>query len=523
VNGRVRYPGFSLAFVLYCALAGSASVPTFAATTDDAAALVKRAAAELQAARPKTEILDSTITTAGLSGTQHEERRGADRIETTVLGPFTTLRGSVGGKAWHQTENGATVLEDPEPSQTAPAERSRTLAHVERPRDLYVVTSELANGTIRETSYDANDLTIVREKTTRGKHTSTIDYDDFRPWNGGKRRAWHAHGSDDRGNTFSQTITRDQIDPPVADADFAIPPNRRALVEFPQGVNQVALPANVEGGRIHVTVDVDGNPLTFVLDSGAAGIVIDTQAAKDLKLPSYGSSALTVAGAFTSSRVIVPVVRVGSLEMRDVTMTTAPFDEREGTQRVVGLLGFDFIAGAVLRIDYIDPGSVQAIRPTIFTPPLLATSAMPIRLNQQVPVVHVGVGDTSSDDMIVDTGAEAPVLFFDRFIKAHPSAVIDRGFDAPFDPAQNVVFGVGGAIPIVPLRIASFRFADLDFRNYLVLRAADAGAFNDSRDDGLLGALFLRFYTLYIDYPDRKLYFEPNENYQRGIGKPLEP
>ncbi len=499
------------------------SIGGTAVPPDSAAALVKRAAAELDAARPKSEIVDSTITTAGLSGTQHEVRRGADRIETTVLGPFTTLRGSVGGKAWHQTENGATVLEDPEPSQTPPAERSTALEHVEHPRDLFVVTRRLANGTIRETSYDANDLTIVREKTTRGKHSSTIDYDDFRPWSGGKRRAWRARGSDDRGNTFSQTITRDQIDPLVSDADFAIPPSRRTLVEFPQGVNQVVLPAKVESGRIHVTVEVNGNPLTFVLDSGAAGIVIDAQAAKDLKLPSYGSSALTVAGTFTSSRVIASVVRVGPLAMRDVTMTTAPFDEREGTERVVGLLGFDFIAGAVLRIDYIDPGSVQAIRPSIFTPPMLATSAMPIRLNQQVPVVHVGVGDAASDDMIVDTGAEAPVLFFDRFIKTHPSAVVDRGFDAPFDPAQNVVFGVGGAIPIVPLRIASFRFADFDFRNYLVLRAADAGAFNDTRDDGLLGALFLRFYTLYIDYPDRKLYFEPNENYERGIGKPLEP
>jgi hypothetical protein len=497
---------------------GASAVPN-----ESAEAFVKRAAAELEAARPKSEIVDSTITSAGLSGTQHEERRGADRIETTVLGPFTTLRGSLGGKAWHQTENGATVLDEPEPSQSTPPERPRTLARVEHPRALVIVTSTLANGTIRETSYDASDLTIVREKTTRGGHTSTIEYDDFRPWSGGKRRAWHARGSDDRGNAYSETITRDQIGVAIPDADLAIPPDRRTLVEFPQGVNQLILPAKVEDGRIHVTVDVNGNPLTFVLDSGASGIVIDTQAAKDLKLPSYGSRALTVAGTFTSSRVIAPVVRVGALVMRDVAMTTAPFDEREGADRVVGLLGFDFIAGAVLRIDYIDPGSVQAIRPSIFTPPLLATSAMPIRLNRQVPVVHVGVGDATSDDMIVDTGAEAPVLFFDRFIKAHPSAVMDRGFDAPFDPAQNVVFGVGGAVPIVPLRIASFRFADLDFRNYLVLRAADAGAFGDTRDDGLLGALFLRFYTLYIDYPDRKLYFEPNENYRRGIGKPLEP
>jgi len=521
VNGRVRSPAFALA--LSCALLGAAAGPPVPEAPESAAALVKRAAAELEAARPKSEIVDATIASAGLTGMRHEERRGNDFVETTVLGPFTTLRGSVGGKAWHQDENGTTVLDEPEPSQTVPPELSSTLAHVAQPRDLYVVTTTLASGATRATSYDARDLAIVREKTTRGNHFSTIDYDDFRPWSGGKRRAWHARGADDRGNTYSEKITSDRIGASIADADFTIPPSRRTLVEFPQGVNQVALPAKVEGGRIHVTVEVNGNPLTFVLDSGASGIVIDAQAARDLKLPSYGASAYTVAGTFTSSRVVAPVVRVGPLVMRDVAMLTAPLDEREGNDRVVGLLGFDFIAGAVLRIDYIDPGGVQAIRPGVFTPPLLATSAMRVRLNRQVPVVHVGVGDAASDDMIVDTGAEAPVLFFDRFIKAHPGAVVDRGFDAPFDPAQNVVFGVGGAVPIVPLRIASFRFADLDFRNYLVLRAADAGAFNDTSDDGLLGALFLRFYTLYIDYPDRKLYFEPNENYRRAIAKPLEP
>ena len=515
----------ALLLTLACALLGATPAPSTQThpVGESADAFVKRAKAELDAAQPTSEIVESTVTTAGLSGTQRELRRGADRVETLVLGPFTTMRGSIGGKAWHQTENGATVLEDPEPVQSAAPESPSVLTRISNPRDLWIVTSTPRNGTTHTVSYDPRDLAIVREATTRGNHFSSIDYDDFRPWNGGKRRAWHAHGVDDRGNAFVRTVTRDDVAPAIADADFAIPPNRRALVEFPSGVNQVTLPAKVENGRIHVTVDVDNNPLTFVLDTGASGIVFDAQAAKDLKLPSYGSRALTVAGTFTSSEVIAPVVRVGSIVMRDVAMTTAPLDEREGSTRVVGLLGFDFIAGAVLRIDYIDPGSVTAIRPSIFTPPLLATSAMPIRLNHQVPVVRVGVGDSFSDDMIVDTGAEAPVLFFDRFIKAHPSAVLDRGFDAPFDPTQNVMFGVGGAVQIVPLRIASFTFADLDFRNYLVLRAQDAGAFNDSRDDGLLGALFLRFYTLYVDYPDRKLYFEPNENYTRGIGKPLEP
>ena len=513
---RTRVASVALAFCFGACVQALSTAGVQAETAD---AFVARAKAAYDAARPKTEVVVETIATEGLTGTQRLVRSGDDRVETTTLGPFTTLRGSRGGVAWHQDENGITVLDEPDPSRSATANRPKTLARVSQPRDLWLVTESLPDGVLQKTYYDPSDLAVVREERDRGGHYARIDYLDFRAWNGGKRRAWKSSGSDDRANTFATSIVSDDVTPAVDEPAFAIPPNRRTLVEFPADVNQVTLPATVENARIHVTVEIDGNPLTFVLDTGASGIVLDSQAAKDLKLPSYGTRAFTVAGTFASTRVIVPSVRVGRLSMRDVVMITAPIDAREGEARVDGLLGFDFIANAVLRIDYIDPGSVVAIRPGIFSPPPLAKSALPIRLNEQVPQVHVGVGDASSDDMIVDTGAQAPVLFFDRFVRAHPSAVVDRGSQVPFDTGQTLVYGVGGRVPIVPLRIASFRFADLDFRNYVVLRARDPGAFGNSSDDGLLGALFLRFYTLYVDYPDRKLYFEPNENYTRGIGR----
>ncbi len=513
---RARLPG-ALLVVVAATCAGSPASPPVRAET--AAAFVARVKAETDAARPKSEVVDSKIDSAGLSGTQHDVRRGEDYVETSVLGPFTTMRGSVGGKNWHQNENGITVLEEPEPAQSATPEPKRTLSRIAQPRDLWLVTSRLQNGAVAKTYYDFADLAIVREEIVRGKHWAHVDYSDFRPWSGGKRRAWKASGGDDRGNAYTSTIVKDDVSPVIADDAFAVPADRRTLVEFPPDVNQVALPATVESGRIHVDVEVNGTELVFVLDTGASGMVIDSQAAKDLKLPSYGSSALTVAGTFASTRVISPVVRVGRLQMRDVVMATAPLDAREFGTRVDGLLGFDFLAGAVLRIDYVDPGGVTAIRPSVFTQPPLATSSLPIRLDKQIPVVRVAVGNEFGNDMIVDTGAEAPVLFFDRFVQAHPAAVVDRGTNAPFDESQNVVFGVGGPVAIVPLRISRFAIADLEFRNYIVLRARRAGAFGDTQDDGLLGALFLRFFTLYVDYPERKLYFEPNENHTRAVGR----
>jgi predicted aspartyl protease len=489
-----------------------------------AADLLAREKAADKAAAPPSEVQDWTFTRAGLTGTQHVVRRGDDSAETTVEGPFTTRSGRVGGKAWHQNENGYTIVDVAEPSQTArPIAQSVTAPTPASAR--YVLTQTLSSGLTERTFYDPADFVVLRREYERDGHVFRLEYSDFRKNAGGRRIAWQLHGSDDRGNGYTAKLTSD-IAAPVDDASLAIPPDTRTLVEFPKDVDEVHLPASVDGGRIHVTVDVNGYPLTFLLDSGASGIFINPQAAKELGLRSYGSSSMTVAGTFAFTRVIAPTVQVGSLTMHDVVMGTVPLDSWESEKdRVVGLLGYDFIAGTALRItygDFLTSGTVDAIRPGVFAAPPLATTTMDVRLNGQVPEGHVGIGDASSDDFIVDTGAEAPIILFDRFVKAHPQAVADQGINSGgYDPDQSVVFGVGGRVKIVPLRLSSFRFADLDFKNFIVLRAANPGAFGDYRDDGLLGALFLRYFTLYIDYPHGKLYFEPNDNHNGALGRSL--
>jgi predicted aspartyl protease len=487
-----------------------------------AADIVARAKAADKAASPPSEIQDWALTRAGLAGTQHVVRRGDDLCETTVEGPFTTRSGRLGATAWHQNENGYTIVDVAEPSQAAHP-ISETVKGPQPASPRYVVSRTLSSGLTERTFYDPADFVVMRREYERDGHVFRLDYSDFRSGPGGRRIAWQQRGADDRGNVYTAKLVSDTA-APVEDASLAIPLNRRTLVEFPKGVDEVHLPASVDGGRIHVTVDVNGYPLTFLLDSGASGIFINPQAAKELGLRSYGSSAMTVAGTFAFTRVIAPTVQVGSLTMRDVVMGTVPLDSWESEKdRVVGLLGYDFIAGADLRItygDFLTSGAVDAIRPDVFQAPPLATTTMAIRLNGQVPEGHVGIGDASSDDFIVDTGAEAPIILFDRFVKAHPLAVADRGINSGgYDPDQSVVFGVGGRVKIVPLRLSSFRFADLDFKNFIVLRAENPGAFGDYRDDGLLGALFLRYFTLYIDYPHGKLYFEPNDNHKGALGR----
>ncbi len=501
-----------LALSLFALLATG---PVHVSAVPSAADLTSRVEAARKTRRPHSETEDWTLTVEGLSGHIHAARRGDDDVQVTVLGPFTTSSGRVGGKSWHQNENGYTIVTGSAPEERVASSSpvvSRTVRRVRSPVDAYLMETRRINGVVERAYYAPSDYLLLRMEYEFKGQTNHIDYTDIRRDTYG-RRAWRIEGSFAKGsNKSDERLIRVNENPQLDDAAFAIPPSRGTFVEFPPGVDTVRISNSVDT-HIYTTVNINGHDLTFILDSGASGIFIDTQAAKELGLPLYGRATMSVAGTFQRSRTIAPVVQVGDLTMHNVAMYTGPLDWQEGSKRISGLLGYDFIAGAAIRVDY-QHQTVDASRPSAFTPPELATAQMPIRLDEQVPVVSVGVGNSQSTSMIVDTGAgSVPVIFFDNFVKAHPGAIKDEGLGTGYDPDIAYVGGVGGYVHIVPLRLSSFRFAGLEFKHFIVIRAEQGGAFGTFSDDGLLGPQFLRYFTVYLDYPDQRIYFEPNENY----------
>ena len=492
-----------------------ATGPLSAYTEPSAADLSARAKAAEKAHRPRSETEDWTITAAGMSGHEHVARRGDDDVRIFVLGPFTTSSGTVGGKSWHQNENGYTIVTGSRPEESpisASPIVSRTVSRVSRPVDAYLMVTRHGNGVVERAYYATGDYLLVRQEYEFHNQTSHIDYTDIRRDNFG-RRAWKVEASGPKGvNAYEARLTKFSDNPQLDDATFAIPPTRGTLVEFPPGVDTSRISDRIDQ-HILVTVNLNGHDVVMALDTGASGIVLDTQVAKDLGLTMYGKSTASVAGTFQLSRVIVPVVQISDLTMHNVSDEHGPIDFIEDGRRVVGLLGYDFVAGAAFRVDYKHQ-TVDAYRPGTLSTPELATDVMPIRLDEQVPVVSVGVGNAQSSSMIVDTGNGAPLLFFDNFVKAHPAAVRDEGLGTGYDPDVAYIGGVGGYVHIVPLRLSSFRFAGLDFKHFVVLRAEQGGAFGDFNDDGLLGTQFLRYFTLYIDYANQRMFFEPNSNYE---------
>jgi hypothetical protein len=211
--------------------------------------------------------------------------------------------------------------------------------------------------------------------------------------------------------------------------------------------------------------------------------------------------------------VVVPEMAVGDLHMHDVAVSTLPsLPEQFDDVKVVGLLGFDFIAELVLRLDY-EHGRVTA---TTAAPQVDPTQrgfvALDVRLGSQVPLTTVAINGALGERFIIDTGGAGGLMIFDYFARRYPGALVDRG-----GGNGNVrLTGVGGKIDTRPYQLKAVKLGNVTFEDFVALRVMERTSY-ESPFDGLIGADELRFFTVWLDYADSQILLVPNNLGQRSI------
>jgi predicted aspartyl protease len=317
------------------------------------------------------------------------------------------------------------------------------------------------------------------------------------------------------------TIREIAVGTPVSESELQVPTARRHLVEFPLGVDTVRLPARIDfWGRIIVRVDIGGRGLDFYLDSGCDDITIDRDVARELGLKSYGKWSETVAGSFSASKTVVPTMQIGKLLLTNAVVSALPFNfQNDWSTKVVGLLGYDFIAGAVLKIDY-DRGTVDAIRSDFKLP--AASFVASANLDDYVPMIPVQVNGVAGDHFVLDTGADQ-IMVFSSFTRRNPGVVPEDGTLA-FEGGDFVTTeGVGGRLHVRVQRLKKLGVNNVEFNDFVALVMwGDQPAFEGEKADGLIGASVLSAFDN-SDYPHSRVVFVPNNSGQhnkaaRGLG-----
>lgn len=454
---------------------------------------------------PSRERVTEAYTRGGLSGKVVTTRDGNDSRIDNSYGPLMSARGEFHGQAWHQNENGETVLEQPEPGVATREATTTTVTRVTTPLDAWVIATLNAAKAGTKEYLDPKTYRILRFERVGPTGTTVTSYDDFRSVDG-YTRAWHwtvrdGHSEDDA----DYRIGSDDV--AIAAPNLAIPDSRGEFVEFPAGETSVALPVREERGKFIVRVQVGTRGLDLILDTGAAGIVLDDDVVRTLGLRHYGSFGNAAnAGRYLQTRAIVPEMSVGDLRMHDVVVSSAPHLGDEGSDyKAVGLLGFDFIGAVALAIDY-EHGTVTATEPDAFAPPKASpTFTIPVRLGSQTPLTDVTLGGALGERFLIDTGGGGTMLVFDYFARRHPEA-LTGALSAYGEPTFR---GVGGNFATRPYRIGAVRLGNLNFKDFTVFRVMSANAYSGS-EDGVIGVGFLELFTLYTDYGNSVLYLVPN-------------
>ena len=270
---------------------------------------------------------------------------------------------------------------------------------------------------------------------------------------------------------------------------------------------------------------IEDHNYDFMLDSGAPGIYVGSDAVARLGLKSFGPEVQTMTGSWVHAFALVPKMQIGVITLSKVIAYVLPdWHYRPSSDTdAIGLIGYDFIANAALSIDF-SKGTLTATNPALFVPPADAI-VVPIVLDDGVPNVSMQIGQSIANRMVVDTGS-ATSLILPRFGDAHPNDVKDQGkglditrarlADVDWLSGSYIRYYTdlgGGVTQLRATEVKSLSLAGIDLEDWVMLElVAPMGAAEQiGRDeDGLIGYDFLKNFTVHLDYSHNQIFLEPN-------------
>jgi len=453
-------------------------------------------------------LVTRTVSHGGDVWTSETFSNGSDYRTTVRQGRFVSSYGSFGGRHWQQDDNGlvlpsSNLYQEVDPfavsirQPDAAASGVRLLGMTTDAPRSFVVDVTPRDGLVERRYYDAHTYLLNRlEMTDYDGHRQVWQYGDYRTVSGSTL----AHEIDyERDGTLAAQTKVLSFEPVTSGTlDFSIPPSR-PLFDL-GGRDEVAIPARFTENGIIVPVSIAGRGLDFLLDSGSSDLLIDPQVAHELGMSLSGLVTLSFGGDFAVANALAPDLAVAGLSAKNVTLSTAAFEEQLPEQRVVGLLGTDFVGSGALEVDF------QKERLTLHrsAPPNLAASgwsALPLRLDWGVPVLKASYSGVPGY-FIADLGADYSTLYPHYFAK-FPNKV-PRG--AP-DQEEMVTLG-GKPFGIKHITMKNLVLGDWVFGGVQVV--VPSASYAQERDyDGLIGRDTLSDFNLIFDYANNQLWFKP--------------
>ena len=256
-----------------------------------------------------------------------------------------------------------------------------------------------------------------------------------------------------------------------------------------------------EGGKLIVSLKVNGQQGRFLLDTGAPCCVSHEFASRiGLKAGEMRTGEDSNGRAVQASLVSLDSLQLGAVTFRNIQ--AMQWEKGNPTAQLIdGILGYNLLRMGIVKWD-------TRQRQFIFTTlteglGLDPSRALPLLPNDYVPMVAVRLGKTDLDTVMFDSGAEG---FYEmsnrqreRLTQSRSTARILATANGTLSMGASGIEGVTTKhrILIPQMEIARFRFADV---------ATTTTYGTSSR----LGSMLFNYGDVAIDFPRRAFYFLPH-------------
>jgi len=306
-----------------------------------------------------------------------------------------------------------------------------------------------------------------------------------------------------------RAVTNDDLRGPVPSAKWNFASTDATPIEV--ALHQGPYAFLPQGQAVHVHASIGGHEGTFLLDSGASGIVIYKPYADKLKFTKLGRTGFSgvngggVAAHFV--RLSDPIV-VGKNSLENVIVTLADGTFSEG---INGILGYDFLAGALVDVDTANK-TIRILDASKMEPVVAPGAyAFTVNLASRQPEIALKASGVQTR-AIFDTGNDyLAVLSDDLQTSGRIVALNDKinlGGGAAVD-YQIGFYGVDGPSN-VPARCSRLSQLDVGPYKYQNVETCFVSAKVFGKNGGLLGMDFLKHFNWTFDYVDSKMVLTPN-------------
>lgn len=369
-------------------------------------------------------------------------------------------------------------------------------------RRVYTIVVQPPDGLPEEIDLDQKTFMLDRVSYDDADGTSTSDYSMYKVYAGSLVALKEVDSNGDHDFDLTRISEHIIVDNTIPGATFDIPKNNVVQTQAP-----VTVKLTDRAGHYFTTVNIHGHDYTFLIDTGAQGIVVDSRVAEQIGLHPEGR--LEVSGASRVGGLGIAAldgIRIGTALLPLSSVSVLDLHSVMGAFQPDGVLGYPFFASAEVQIDAANNTM------TFAQPGMLHAPGSPIAIDVDRQMIETqgkvnGVGGR----FILDTGNSGELLLYGPFMRSHPNLLPPGA-----RPLANS-FGVGGAAEAVTayvdeLDLSGFRF----FNRFSNVMLSKEGAFADRFDAGNIGMGVLRNLVVTFDVANAQAYATQSSAFDDG-------